>query len=112
MNVEDSLIAVDFDNTLTTDNVAYWADEDPEPNEEVIAAVRELYHNGAHIVIWTARPWSEANVIEAHLTEWGVKHHGIMCEKGSADAYIDDKAVRPDEAIEVGFIEQMLQGDE
>jgi len=110
MNVADSLIAVDFDNTLTKDNVRYWDDEDPVPDEEVIAAVRELYHNHAHIVVWTARPWSEANVIEARLTEWGVKHHGVMCEKGSADLYIDDKAVRPDEAVD-GYVQQMLADD-
>lgn len=107
MNVAHSLIAVDFDNTLTKDNVRYWDGEDPEPDWDVIEAVRELYHNHAHIVIWTARPWSEANSIEAHLTEWGVKHHGIMCEKGSASVYIDDKAVRPDEAVD-GYVEQIL----
>lgn len=29
-----------------------------------------------------------------------------------ADAYVDDKAVRPDEAVEVGFIEQMINNDD
>lgn len=89
-------LGVDFDNTLTEDNVAYWADERPEPDVDVIQAVREHYFAGGTVIIWTARPWSEANRIAAHLTEWEVPYHGIRCEKGSADIYVDDKAVTPE----------------
>ncbi|WP_049986839.1 hypothetical protein [Halobellus rufus] len=90
-------VLVDFDNTLTTDNVAYWADERPTPDDDVIQAVNECYFAGATVIVWTARPWSEAARIAAHLTEWGVRWHGIRCEKGSGDVYIDDKAMRPAE---------------
>lgn len=88
--------AVDFDGTLTEGDCRYWVDGEREsPNEAQIAETNERYHDGWCVIVWTARPWSEAATIEARLTEWGVKHHGILCEKGSADEYVDDKAERP-----------------
>lgn len=90
-------IAVDFDNTLTLASVAYWEGERPEPDPEIVDAIRDLYHQGHTIIVWTARPWSEAHQIDAHLTEWELPYHGIRCSKGSADVYIDDKSVHPDE---------------
>jgi len=110
MNVSDSLIGVDFDNTLTDGNVRYWQGERAEPDDDVVDAIRDLYHNGAHIVVWTARPWSEAHMVASHLTAWELPYHGIRCEKGSADAYVDDKAVRPGEAVD-GYVREMLGDD-
>lgn len=107
---DSNRVFVDFDNTLTKDNVRYWEGERPEPDEEVIETVRECYHSGYTVVIWTARPWSEANQIAAHCTEWGVKYHGIRCNKGSGDVYIDDCAVRPQEAVD-GYHEQVMGDD-
>ena len=88
-------LLVDFDNTLTEDNVQYWNGERPEPDDEVVDAVMEQYHRGKTVIVWTARPWSEASSIAAHLTEWGLPYHGIRCEKGSGDLYVDDKSIRP-----------------
>jgi hypothetical protein len=87
---------IDFDNTLTQSNVAYWDDERPTPDDAVCQAVREHYYEGGTVVVWTARPWSEANTIAAHLTEWAVPYHGLRCEKGSGDMYVDDKAITPE----------------
>lgn len=92
---ERQRVAVDFDNTLTEDNVAYWAGERPEPDPDVCEATQKAYYEGHTIIVWTARPWSEASTIAAHLTEWGIPYHGIRCEKGSADTYVDDKALTP-----------------
>lgn len=88
---------VDFDNTLTSGDVAYWDGERADPDPDVCDYVRDHYHGGGTVVVWTARPWSEASTIAARLTEWGVPYHGIRCEKGSADVYLDDKALHPDE---------------
>lgn len=90
---------VDFDNTLTEDNVKYWEDERPSPDEAVCQAVREHYYAGGTVVVWTARPWSEASQIAAHLTEWEIPYHGIRCEKGSGDRYVDDKATTPEDFL-------------
>jgi hypothetical protein len=96
---EPKRIAVDFDNTLTTGDVAYWAGERPQPDEAVLQRVRQQYYSGHTIIVWTARPWSEASQIAAHLVEWDLPYHGIRCQKGSADVYVDDKSVRPTEII-------------
>jgi hypothetical protein len=87
----------DFDNTLTKENVEYWNDERPEVDPIVAERVRSHYYAGGFVVIWTARPWSEAYRIAAHLTEWQIPFDGIRCEKGSGDVYVDDKAKHPDE---------------
>jgi len=95
-----SRLAVDFDNTLTDGDTRYWADEQAQPDDAVIDAVRQCYHDGHTVIVWTARPWSEANTIAARLTEWELPYHGIRCEKGSADCYVDDKALRPSELVD------------
>lgn len=99
-------LAVDFDNTLTEVNVAYWDGEREEPDERVCEAVRRHYHRGGTVIVWTARPWSEANTIAARLTEWKVPYHGIRCEKGSADVYVDDKAQLPGAFCEESLVAQ------
>lgn len=88
-------LMVDFDNTLTEADVAYWEGERETLAERVGEYVRQHYHDGGTVIVWTARPWSEASTIAARLTEWEIPYHGIRCEKGSADVYLDDKALRP-----------------
>jgi hypothetical protein len=90
-------VNVDFDNTLTTGDFRYWEGERPEPDPEVVHRAREHYHAGGTLIIWTARPWNEANRIAAYLTEWQLPYHGLRCERGSGDLYVDDKAVHPDD---------------
>lgn len=93
-------IAVDFDNTLTTTNSGtYFTDHPPEPHEPMIEWVNEQYRQGNTIIIWTARPWSVAGKTAGRLAQWGVRYHGLICEKGSADRYVDDKAERPEEVL-------------
>jgi len=105
-----SHINVDFDNTLTQDNVRYWAGETPTPDEEVIEAVRQCYYDHHTVIVWTARPWSEASSIAGWLTMWELPYHGIQCEKGSSDLYVDDKAVSPEELVAQGH-EEVLNDD-
>jgi hypothetical protein len=85
-------LCVDFDHTIThTENEYEYGSE--KPNHEVIEWLKEMYYAGHTIIVWTARPWSEANIIASRLTEWGVRWHGLRCEKGGGDVYVDDKAV-------------------
>ena len=104
MNVEDvtqltgddaKRIFVDFDKTLTTgEGPSFWQDDEhEEPNEDMIQWVNEQYHKGHFVVVWTARPWSQAQNVASYLTKWGVEYYGIRCNKGGADIYVDDKAV-------------------
>ena len=94
------LYAVDFDKTLTAPSSGEWRPADKqEPNEKMIEAVREQFVGGKKVVVWTAREWREASKIAGWLTIHEVPYHGLRCEKGGADKYIDDKAMTPDEFI-------------
>jgi hypothetical protein len=95
---EGRLLAVDFDKTLTDPEAGEWNPADEQnPNPEVIEAVRGAYFDGAKVVIWTARQWSEAPKIAGWLTAHEVPYHGLRCGKGGADKYVDDKTVSPEE---------------
>lgn len=99
---EPTLIGVDFDKTLTDPERDEWAPpEAQDPNPEMIDHVNEMYKSGKKIIIWTARQWEDAGKIAGWLQIHGVMHHGIRCNKGGADAYIDDKTIRPEEVTEI-----------
>jgi hydroxymethylpyrimidine pyrophosphatase-like HAD family hydrolase len=94
------LLCVDFDKTLTDPKQDEWLDaSEQSPNESVIESVREAYYDGNKIVIWTARQWYEASEIAGWLTAHEVPYHGLRCEKGGADRYVDDKAITPEDFI-------------
>jgi len=89
-----TLIAVDFDKTLTADSGDPYKAGGEEPDEEMIEYVRYLKEEKNYdIIIWTARPWSQAGHIAGLATQWGVPVNGLMCEKGGAHIYLDDRAV-------------------
>lgn len=89
-----SLIAIDFDHTLTEDSGDPYKVGGEIPNQEVVDHVRWLKEEqNEEIVIWTARPWSQAHHIAGLLTMWKVPYNGIKMEKGGADVYLDDKVV-------------------
>lgn len=98
----DRLIAVDMDGTLC--HGEFWGrpeDPEPAPNTEIIELVRKLYFKGAHIVLYTARQPRMYPRTHAWLVKHEVPFHGIcMTMKPGADLYIDDKAIRPQEAHE------------
>jgi|AntRauTorcE11898_2_1112593.scaffolds.fasta_scaffold12653_5 trehalose-6-phosphatase len=89
-----TLIAVDFDKTLTSDSGDPYKTGDEQPDEKMVEFVQSLkedYHYD--IIVWTARPWKHAGHIAGLLTMWGVPYNGIKCDKGGAHVYIDDRAV-------------------
>lgn len=89
-----TIIAVDFDKTLTSDSGDPYKVGDEQPDEEMVEFVRSLKEEQNYdIVVWTARPWSHAQHIASLLTQWGVPYNGLKMEKGGADCYLDDKAV-------------------
>lgn len=95
------LIGVDFDKTLTDPDQDEWRPAfKQEPRPEMIEEVVEAYKSGHKIIIWTARQWNEAPQVKGWLTAHEVPHHGLMCGKGGADKYVDDKCVRPEEFID------------
>ena len=89
-----SLIAIDFDNTLTEDSGDPYKPGGETPNDEMVEYVRYLKEEQHEdIIIWTARPWCHAQHIAGLCIQWGVQFNGLYCGKGGAEAYVDDKAV-------------------
>lgn len=98
-NPRGKTIAVDLDDTLC--HGQFWGEGEPEPIQERIDYIWELYKKGAIILIYTARApkWFEAT--NAWLLKHGVPFHGInMMRKPGACLYIDDRALNVDDVWE------------
>ena len=92
-NPKDKLICVDLDGTLCYGE--YWSKESPEPEpiQNNIDFINNLYLNGAHIIIWTARFPDLYPETHAWLIKNRVRFHGIFMGKNGSDCYIDDKCI-------------------
>lgn len=96
-NNKGKIFLVDLDGTLTKD-IAWTPEQclNCEPKNDIISKVNEL-HKTQFIVIWTAR---KDYLIPATL-EWlrrnNVMYSAISNQKCGAFAYVDDKAIRPEE---------------
>jgi len=85
----------DIDGTLCTNTEGAY--DKAEPYSDVVVRVNELYDQGHHIILMTARgsttgiDWRPTT--ETQLKTWGVRYHELHLGKPTADIYIDDKAV-------------------
>jgi capsule biosynthesis phosphatase len=106
-------IVIDVDDTIST-----HVDRDYKnaiPHVDVISKINAMYAAGWKIVLHTARGVLSLNgdveKIEAErgpiLREWldrhGVRYHELVFGKPLALAYVDDKAMRPDEFVRADF---------
>ena len=105
--VNEVIIAVDFDGTLC---VNQWPAIGP-PRAAVISWVKARQHGGDKLILWTNREaerldealkWCadqgiEFDAVNENLPEI-VKMFGGDCRKIWADVYLDDKAMKPEEA--------------
>lgn len=88
-------LAVDFDGTLATNSGA----PSFKLMEPIWANVKKLdaaWHAGWKVVIHTARPWSDFELIEWWLKLWDIPFDRIVCGKLLAAAYIDDRNISID----------------
>lgn len=80
-----NVICIDFDETIYDNKTKTIKNVD---------IVNELYEQSDNfIVIYTARSYSQFEIIRKVLLMNEVKFHAIVCEKLRADSYIDDKNV-------------------
>ena len=91
--------AVDFDGTLAHGT---WSIDNPNaaPGEPIWANVTkllELVLAGRKIVIHTARPSSDYELIESWLNHYKIPFDRIVTGKLLAARYIDDRAVQADD---------------
>jgi hypothetical protein len=94
-------IVFDLDGTLCTNTDGNYSDAKPLSTR--ISRVNQLYDDGNHITIFTARGMGRSgdDPVEAEkkfidltrdqLNRWGVKYHRLILGKPSADLYIDAK---------------------
>lgn len=83
-------LLVDFDKTICVG--AGDIDYQPgEPMEGVAEAFAELREAGYKIKVFTARPWSDAIVVENYCKDYGIPINGVICGKPLGLLIIDDK---------------------
>jgi len=76
------------------------------PYSKRISKINKLYESGHEIFFFTARGMGRYNgdvhrcysefysLTHDQLKAWGIKFHGLMLGKPSADFYIDDKGIK------------------
>lgn len=109
-------IVVDLDGTLTIESDAEYPDK--EPNVDLVNKLREYAQQGFTITVLTARNMRtfDGNVgkINVHtlpdVINWLNKHNvpfdEVLVGKpwcGTDGFYIDDRAVRPDEFVNMSY---------
>lgn len=111
-------IIMDLDNTISLNTSGEYASA--VPNERVIATMREYHRKGFEIVIFSARNMRtyEGNVGKINLNtvpvilDW-LNQHDVPCDEllvgkpwcGHDGFYVDDKAIRPDEFVNLAYAE-------
>ena len=116
----DKTIVMDLDGTLCEKKREGESYADVEPRRDVVEQVRRYKSQGFYIVIATARNMRtfDGNVgrINANtlpvILEWLKKHDVPYDEihvgkpwQGQGGFYVDDKAVRPDECVNMTYEE-------
>ena len=109
-------LVIDLDNTLCVSGIGSY--EDAQPKLEMIEQVRHYKEIGFEIVIFTSRQMRthQCNVgkINAHtlpvIVDWlqknNVPYDEIHVGKpwcGNDGFYVDDRAIRPDEFLQLSY---------
>jgi hypothetical protein len=85
----------DLDGTLCTNTEGEYVTA--QPFADRIEKVNELFDNGDHILIYTARgtvtgiDWRP--LTEEQLARWGLRYHELRLGKPFAHIYIDDRGM-------------------
>jgi len=66
-------------------------------NKELISIINTLHKEGNTIIIHTGRHWNLLVLTKKQLDKHGVMYHSVVCGKPTADYYIDDKGLTPED---------------
>lgn len=116
--VETRTLVVDVDDTISTHlNRDY---ENAVPHTKIISKINKMYDAGWKIIYFTARGQVSCNgdldlinqlrrpALESWMEKHGVKYHDLMFGKPIGVYYIDDKALRPEEFMQLEY--EVLKG--
>jgi histidinol phosphatase-like enzyme len=85
-------IGVDFDDTIVK-NTGFPDFEPTEIIDGAKEALDELVKNGYKLVIFTARSWSDHELVEDFLKDNGIKFKSVICGKPLFHRMIDDRNI-------------------
>lgn len=68
---------------------------------EMIDLIRKLKEAGNTIIIHTGRSWKWFEQTKQQLDDYGIEYDSIICGNVVADYYINDKALQPEQFINV-----------
>lgn len=115
---KDKALVVDVDGTLCPIKQPGESYLDMEPEPRMMAKIRALHAEGWHIILHSARgmrsndgnPGKIGKNVTPIMLEWLAKHeipfdelHMAKPWPGKQGFYIDDRAVRPREFVEMDF---------
>ncbi len=86
-------IGVDWDDTIFLNN-GYPDFIPTKPIQDAVESLRKLVKKGFKIIIYTARPWSDYQLIEDLCIKHKIPARRIICGKPLFKFFIDDKAIR------------------
>lgn len=92
-------LVIDIDDTLLYSTYMNSNYEITGANEELIEIVNKMYNRGNEIILWTGRHWNHLTITETQLRGHGIKYNTLLMGKPTADYYIDDKAIKPEDFI-------------
>jgi capsule biosynthesis phosphatase len=114
----EKCIVMDIDGTLCPIKKSDECYEGLPPNAEVVARLRQYHEQGFYIILFTSRNMRtfEANIglilantarsvfdwLALHQIPYDEIHFGKPWP-GKGGFYVDDKAVRPDEFVQLGY---------
>jgi hydroxymethylpyrimidine pyrophosphatase-like HAD family hydrolase len=86
-------ICLDLDGTLLEEKPTFQRSL-AKPLPGAVESVNKLYNDGHQITIFSARSWSELEMTEATLNQYGFKYHYLLLGKVGYDVFVDDRAIR------------------
>tara|TARA_B000000557_G_C20799093_1_gene454665 strand:+ start:1216 stop:1827 length:612 start_codon:yes stop_codon:yes gene_type:complete len=90
---DKKVIGFDYHNTL----VNVIDRESVLPREKMIKKLKDYYEKGAHIIIYTAAPEEDRDIILSQLSELNIPFDNLVTEKPRLDKMYDDRYIGPDD---------------
>ena len=87
-----SWIGVDLDKTLA-ENTDYPDFKLLKPIKGAVEAMEKLNSKGWKIIVYTARPWGDYQMIENWLDKYKIPFRRIVCGKVLLRFLVDDRAI-------------------